>query len=77
MGNTVKFPHMAVRFVPKTLNPVVVIFFVSKEFGVIDPEALEAGNIKYIITLPTVRIYNAIRYSFSSMIRYRIADGAS
>ena len=60
LWNTVKFAHMALRLVPKILNPVDMIFLVCKELRMVDAEMLELRYIQYIVAAPTVGINNAI-----------------
>ena len=52
---------MALRLVPKVLNPVDVVLLVCKEFGVVDSKVLEVRNIQYVVGFPTVPINNAVR----------------
>jgi hypothetical protein len=54
LGNTVEFTHMTLRLVPKTLNPVDVVFLICKEFGMVGPEMLEVRHIKEVITPPEI-----------------------
>ena len=42
---------MALRLVPKVLNPVDVVLLVCKEFGVVDSKVLEVRNIQYVVGL--------------------------
>ena len=46
LWDTVEFTHMALRLVPKILNPVDMILLVCKELGMVDPEMLKVRHIK-------------------------------
>ena len=61
LWDTVEFAHVALRLVPKVLNPVDVVLLVCKEFGVVDSKVLEVRNIQYVVGFPAVPINNAIR----------------
>jgi hypothetical protein len=61
LWNTVEFAHVALRLVPKVLNPVDVVLLVCKEFGVVDSKVLEVRNIQYVVGFPAVPINNAVR----------------
>ena len=61
LWDTVEFAHMALRLVPKVLNPVDVVLLVCKEFGVVDSKVLEVRNIQYVVGFPAVPINNAVR----------------
>jgi len=52
---------MALRLVPKVLNPVDVVILVCKEFGVVDSKVLEVRNIQYVVGFSAVPINNAVR----------------
>jgi len=52
---------MALRLLPKVLNPVDVVLLVCKEFGVVDSKVLEVRNIQHVVGFPTVPINNAVR----------------
>ena len=64
LGNTIEFPHVTLRLVPKVFDAIDVILFVCKEFGMVDAVVLEVRHVQHVITTPTVRIYDAIRYDF-------------
>ena len=61
LWDTVEFAHVALRLVPKVLNPVDVVLLVCKEFGVVDSKVLEVRNIQYVVGFPAVPINNAVR----------------
>ena len=61
LWDTVEFAHMALRLLPKVLNPVDVVLLVCKEFGVVDSKVLEVRNIQYVVGFPAVPINNAVR----------------
>ena len=61
LWGTVEFAHMALRLLPKVLNPVDVVLLVCKEFGVVDSKVLEVRNIQYVVGFPAVPINNAVR----------------
>jgi hypothetical protein len=48
LWDTVEFTHMALRLVPKILNPVDMILLVCKELGMVDPEMLKVRHIKWV-----------------------------
>ena len=58
LWDTVEFAHMALRLVPKVLNPVDVILLVCKEFGAVESKVLEVRNIQYVVGFPAVTINN-------------------
>ena len=41
LGDTVEFAHVALRLVPKVLDPVDMVFLVSKQFRMVDPKVVE------------------------------------
>ncbi len=61
LWDTVEFAHVALRLVPKVLNPVDVVLLVCNEFGVVDSKVLEVRNIQYVVGFPAVPINNAVR----------------
>ena len=65
LWNTVEFAHMPLGLVPKVLDPIDVICLVCKQFGMVDTEVLEIGNIQRVIPSPTVRIHNAVWHDFT------------
>lgn len=70
LGNTIEFPHMTLRLVPKVFDTIDMVVFVYKEFGMVDVVVLEVGYIEHIIATPAVRIYDATRYNFVLNDRY-------
>jgi hypothetical protein len=61
LWDTVKFAHIALRLVPKVLNPVDVVILVCKECGVVGSKVLEVRNIQYVVGFPAVPINIAVR----------------
>ena len=51
--------------VPEIFNAVDVMSTFGKAFRMIDAEVLERADIKRIVTLPTVRIGDAVRRHFA------------
>ena len=60
LWDTVEFAHVALRLVPKVLNPVDVVLLVCNEFGVVDSKVLEVRNIQYVVGFPAVPINSAV-----------------
>ena len=65
LRNTVKFAHMALSLVPKTLYAVDVISRVCKKLGMIDTEVLKGRDIQYVVAPPAIRIDNTVRHNFT------------
>jgi len=78
LWNTVEFAHVALGLVPKILNPVDVVLFVCKEFGMVDPKVVEIRYVQHVVTAPTVRINDAVWNDFAfNDWQHKIAELAS
>ena len=59
-GETVKFSQMALRLVPKILNAIDVIMFISEPFTMVNSVMLKLRNIQRVVTSKTVCIHNTV-----------------
>ncbi len=57
--------QMALRLVPKSLNPVDMIPPPRKALAVVDSEAPQITDIQRIVAPPPIRIHNTVRCHFA------------
>jgi len=60
-GNTVEFPHVALRLIPEILNAVYVVRIVREHLAVVDSVVFEFGHVQHVVAVKTVRIDDAVR----------------
>ena len=53
---------MTLRLIPKVLDAVDVVLFISKEFGVVDAAVLESRYVEHVVAAPTIRINDTVRH---------------
>ena len=70
-GNTIKFSHMPFGLIPKVLNPIDVILFVSKQFWVIDPVVLKLRHIQHVIRTVVIGVHNAVWFNLFLYYTYQ------
>ena len=63
---------MSLGLIPKILNTIDVIFLVSKQLRMIDPVVLEVRHIQHVVRPERIRINNAVRDHFVSMMAFKV-----
>ena len=62
--NTIVLAQVALRLVPKILDPVDMVLPFSKQKRMIDPVVLEPGHVQRVVAPPAVSINNAVGSDF-------------
>ena len=61
--DAIELTHMAFGLVPEILNAIDVVFFISKESGVVDSHVVKIAYIKGIVGSECIRINDAVRFN--------------
>ena len=75
--DAIETAQMTLDLVPEVLDPVDMVPALCEEFGMVAPYLMEVGNTQYIISLPAVRINNAIRHNLAPDRRNSVLPEAS
>ena len=72
----VETAQVSLGLIPEVLNPIDVVSAIRKKPRMIDPYMMEVRNIQHIISLPTIRINNAVGYNLALNDRHQRLAGS-